>query len=76
MKELLEILKEIKPEIDYEEEKELITDGLLDSFDIITLVSEINDKFNIEFPVTEVVPENFENIEALYNTIQKIKDNK
>ncbi|MDD6878712.1 MAG: phosphopantetheine-binding protein [bacterium] len=74
MKELIEILKEIKPEVDFEKEKNLISDGILDSFDIVTLVSEINDKFDIEFPVTEVVPENFENVDALYKTIQELKN--
>ncbi len=75
MEELLEVLKEIKPDIDFKKEKNLITDGLIDSFDVVTLVSEINDAFDISFPVEEVVPENFENIDALYKTIQKIKEN-
>ena len=47
MKELLSILEEVKPGIDFNNEKELITDGILDSFDIVTLVSEINDAFDI-----------------------------
>ena len=50
-------------------------DGILDSFDIVTLVSEINDAFDIEFPVSEIIPENFENIDALYKTIEKVKEN-
>ena len=52
-----------------------MTDGILDSFDIVTLVSEINDAFDIEFPVSEIIPENFENIDALYKTIEKVKEN-
>lgn len=75
MKELLSILEEVKPGIDFNSEKELITDGILDSFDIVTLVSEINDAFDIEFPVNEIIPENFENIDALYKTIEKVKEN-
>lgn len=74
MEKLIEILKEIKPEIDYGVEKSLISDGILDSFDIVTLVSEINDVFNIEFPVSEVIPENFESVAAIYKTIEKIKE--
>ena len=65
----------VKPGIDFNSEKELITDGILDSFDIVTLVSEINDAFDIEFPVSEIIPENFENIDALYKTIEKVKEN-
>lgn len=75
MKELLDILNEIKPGVDFKNEQSLITDGILDSFDIVTLVSEINTEFDIEFPVTEVIPENFENIDALYKTIEKLKEN-
>lgn len=75
MKELLSILEEVKPRVDFNNEKELITDGILDSFDIVTLVSEINDAFDIEFPVSEIIPENFENIDALYKTIEKVKEN-
>lgn len=75
MKELLSILEEVKPGIDFNNEKELITYGILDSFDIVTLVSEINDAFDIEFPVSEIIPENFENIDALYKTIEKVKEN-
>lgn len=75
MKELLSILEEVKPGIDFNNEKGLITDGILDSFDIVTLVSEINDAFDIEFPVSEIIPENFENIDALYKTIEKVKEN-
>ena len=75
MKELLSILEEVKPGIAFNSAKELITDGILDSFDIVTLVSEINDAFDIEFPVSEIIPENFENIDALYKTIEKVKEN-
>ena len=74
MKELLEVLKDLKPDVNFDKEKNLISDGILDSFDIVTLVSEINDKFDIDFPVTEVIPENFENVESLYKTIEKIKE--
>ena len=49
MEELMELLSAIKPEIDFETEKELIDDGLLESFDVITLIAEIEDQFGIEF---------------------------
>ncbi len=76
MEELLSILEEIKPGVDFKNEKNLITDEIIDSFDVVTLVSEINDKFDIDFPVSEVIPENFENVDILYKTIKKIKESK
>ena len=76
MEDLLSILNEIKPGVDFKKEKNLITDEIIDSFDIVTLVSEINDKFDIDFPVSEVVPENFESADILYKTIQRIKEGK
>ena len=76
MEDLLNILNEIKPGVDFKKEKNLITDEIIDSFDIVTLVSEINDTFDIDFPVSEVVPENFENVDVLYKTIQRIKEGK
>ena len=57
MEELMELLSAIKPEIDFETEKELIDDGLLESFDVITLIAEIEDQFGIEVPAEEIVPE-------------------
>ena len=75
MEDLIKILSEIKPGVDFEEEENLMEDEILDSFDIVTLVSEINDAFDIEFPVSEIIPENFENIDALYKTIEKVKEN-
>ena len=70
---LNEVLSDSTIAID--DDQMLLTDGILDSFDIVTLVSEINDAFDIEFPVSEIIPENFENIDALYKTIEKVKEN-
>ncbi len=56
MEELMELLAALKPEIDFETEKELIDEGLLESFDVITLIAEIEDQFGIEIPAEEIVP--------------------
>ena len=64
MEELLDILNEIDDSIDYENEKALIDDHLLDSFSIITLVSELEDHFDIEIDAAEMTPENFNSAEA------------
>ena len=71
MKELLDLLKEIRPSIDFENEKKLIDDGVLDSFDIITIVSEINAVFDLEISVADLEAENLNNAEAMYTLIEK-----
>ncbi len=72
MEELIEILESVKPGIDYRNEKSLIEDELIDSFDIVTIVAKISDEFDVDFPVNEIVPENFNSVEALYATIQRL----
>ena len=63
--ELMEILEETRPEIDFETETKLIDDQLLDSFDIISIVSEINDTFDISINVNDLLPENFNSVDAI-----------
>ena len=73
MEELLEILNEINSDIDYENEKALIDDGLLDSLDVVALVSELNDHYEIEIGLDDLIPENFNSIEAIQALIEKLK---
>lgn len=73
MEELIKILEEIRPDLDFEVEKSLIDDGVLDSFDIISIVGEINDAFEIEINVADLLPENFNSAEAMYELIEKLK---
>ena len=73
MEELLDILNEIDDSIDYENEKALIDDHLLDSFSIITLVSELEDHFDIEIDAAEMTPENFNSAEALWAMVERIQ---
>jgi len=75
MEELLEILQGIKPEVDFENEKALIEDGVLDSFDIISMVNALNEHFEIEITVAELLPENFNDIEAIWKLVQEMKEN-
>lgn len=74
MEKLLSILESIKPGVDFKNSKNMIEEGLIDSFDIVTLVAKINEEFDIEFTVNEIVPENFATVETLYNTIERIKN--
>lgn len=71
----MEILNEIDDSIDYENEKALIDDHLLDSFGVITLVSELEDAFDIEIEAAEMVPENFNSATALWSMIQRLQEN-
>lgn len=74
MEALLRILEDLHPEVDFESNKSLIDDKILDSFDIITLIAEISEEYDVKIPVEEIVPENFNSAEALYNLIQRLKD--
>lgn len=74
MEELMELLASLKPEIDFGTEKELIDDGLLESFDVITLIAEIEDQFGVEIPAEEIVPENFNSAEGIWKLIERTKE--
>ena len=69
MKELLDILNKVKSGIDYVNEKHLVSDELIDSLDVMTIVTEICDEFDVEILPTDVVPENFESVEAMQKLI-------
>ncbi len=74
MEELLEILENLHPEVDFSDCDTLIDDKILDSFDIITLVTEINTEFGVAIPAEELIPENFNSAEALYELIERLQD--
>ncbi|MBQ0026085.1 MAG: acyl carrier protein [Lachnospiraceae bacterium] len=74
MEELIEILQELHPEIDFETCDTLIDDKILDSFDIISLVTEINSQFDIAIPAEELIPENFNSAKAIYELIERLAD--
>ena len=74
MEELLEILNEIDDSIDYENETALIDDQLLDSFAIITLVSELEDAFDISIEAAEMMPVNFNSAKAIWAMVQRLQE--
>ena len=74
MDELLEILNDINPDVDYETEDRLIDGKVYDSFSIITLISNISETFNIELGPEHLIPENFNNAAAMWKMIQSILD--
>jgi acyl carrier protein len=71
MTRLLEILAEIRPEAAFDQSHDFLEDGLLDSFDIVMLVSSLDRAFNISIEGTEIVPENFRNVEAIQALLRK-----
>lgn len=73
MKEVISILEEIKPGVDYEKETHLVTDAIITSFDIVMLIPLLNEKFNIEISVMDLVPENFESAKSIYELVSKLK---
>lgn len=74
MDELLNILAEVNADIDFETCDTLIDDGFLDSFDIVNIVGELNDAFDIEITPVDIVPENFNSAEAMWEMIERLQD--
>ncbi len=72
MEQLMDILMDINPDIDYENEKSLIDGKVLDSFSIVNLVSQISDTFDIEISPKYLVPEHFNSVDAMWEMIQEI----
>lgn len=73
MDDILEILSDVCPEVDFAHETHLIDDSVLDSFDIITIVSELNEAFDIEIDVEDLEPENFNSAEAIYQLVTRLQ---
>lgn len=73
MNELISILSGIRQDIDFESEKNLIDDAWLDSVDILTIVTAISEHYNINIPITYIVPENFNSAENMLEMIHNIK---
>lgn len=65
MKALPEILKEIRPEFDFTASSDFIADGMLDSFDMMTLVATLDKTYGISIQGTDIVPENFQNLQTI-----------
>ncbi len=71
---LMEILKDLRPEVDFENETQLIDGGVLDSFDIVSLIAELNETFEIEINVEDLLPENFNSVSAMMELIEKLEN--
>ncbi len=74
MEEILKILKDIRPDVDFVNEKKLIDDKVLDSFDIISIVADLNDHFDIEIDVEDLEPDNFNTVEAILELVTRLQN--
>jgi len=73
MDEVLNILSGLKPDVDFSTETGLIDNAILDSFDIVQLIQELKDAFDIEISPAEIIPENFNSAEALWKMVQSLQ---
>ncbi|MBR3326321.1 MAG: acyl carrier protein [Atopobiaceae bacterium] len=74
MEDILAILNEVRPDIDFPSAERLIDDNILDSFDIITIVGEFNEEFDIDIDVEDLEPENFNTVAAMQELITRLQD--
>jgi len=71
MEKLLEILNDLHPEIDFKNTTELIDSKIFDSFDVVTLASEIIEAYDVDIDAEDMIPENFNSLEAIWNLIKR-----
>ena len=74
MDELLELLKEVKDDVDFENCKTLVDDRIIDSFDILQIISTLNDNYDIEIPAAEIIPANFNSAESLLKMVKRLQE--
>ncbi|MCI9228925.1 MAG: acyl carrier protein [Dorea sp.] len=74
MEALLKILTNLHPEVDFETSTDLVDGKIIDSFDIVSIISEINDEYDVVIPAEEIVPDNFNSAQALYELIVRLED--
>ena len=74
MEQVMQILSAVRPDVDFTQETALIDDGILDSFDIVAIVGDLNDAFDIEITVEELEPENFNSAQAIYALVTKLME--
>lgn len=73
MEQIRNILKEIRPDIEFEGKTDLMSSGQLDSFDVVAVIGELSSAFDIQIPVEEIKPENFDSVQAMADMVQRVK---
>ena len=76
MEKLIEILEELRPDVDYENTEDLVDGRYLDSLTILSLIAEIEDAFDVEVPAVEIIPSNFNSVKKIWALIEKLKEEK
>jgi len=71
MEKLMSILRDLHPDVDFQKETELVTKSILDSFDIVTLVAEVDEQYGVQLSAEDLLPENFNSAQALYGLIRR-----
>lgn len=71
---LIEILTNLHPEVDFDTCTTLVDDKIIDSFDIVSIISEVNEEYDVVIPAEEIVPENFNSAQALFALIKRLED--
>lgn len=71
MEKIMEILQGIRPEFDFSSSEDFIEDGYLDSFDLVSLVSELDETFDISIDGLDIIPENFKSLDTITNVVKK-----
>ena len=74
MEKLIKILQEVKPGVDFTTSKAIVDEGLLVSMDIVRLINKLSDEYDIELEVTDLVPENFNSLDAMMAMIKRLED--
>lgn len=74
MEELLELLKDVRDDVDFENSTDLIDGKILTSFDIIQIISVIDEEYDVAIPATEITPANFNSVQAMYDMIQRLSE--
>jgi acyl carrier protein len=74
MEKLIEILTDLHSDVDFAVEENLIDDGILDSMDIISLITEISDEYDVTITAKDIIPANFNSAKALYALIERLQD--
>ncbi|MDD6213437.1 MAG: acyl carrier protein [Clostridiales bacterium] len=74
MEEIRKILESMKPGVDFSAQNHMIDDHILESMDVMMLVAELNDAFDVEITLPYIRPENFQSIDTIYDMIQRIEE--
>lgn len=74
MNEIIDILTELHDDVDFTTEEGLVENGILNSLDIVAIITEINDRMDIRIPAEEILPENFDSAEALWALVQRLDE--